>query len=272
MRSTLLHSIPAGQRRSIIPPAMIRGAAAVLAAAAFALSACDDGLPMVQDDTRYQVSTEGAPSLGKADAPVTIVEFVDIQCPYCSVSARRVKSLLKSYPDDLRIAFRHFPIPNLHPRAIPAAKAAECAEDQGLFWEMLDKLVADDASLSDDAIDGYAQELGMDMEAFGHCINTTPAQDRINADWQMGIDLEIHATPTLFVNGLRVVGLQTTERLAALVRSEAKAAREEADAGSPDAGKSMIPTDPLPPFVEDGSFPGGEEEACPVEAPDTDAP
>lgn len=270
MRNTPLHPFPAVQRRPFVHPSMHRGVMAVLAA--FALGACDDGRPMVQDDTRYQVSAEGAPSLGKADAPVTIVEFVDIQCPYCSVSARRVKSLLKSYPDDLRIAFRHFPIPNLHPRAIPAAKAAECAEEQGLFWEMLDKLVAEDASLSDDAIDGYAQKLGMDMEAFGHCINTTPAQDRINADWQMGIDLGIHATPTLFVNGLRVVGLQSTQSLAALVGSEAKAAREKAEAQERDAGKSMVAADSLPAFAEGDSFPDGGEGSCPAESTDADAP
>lgn len=216
---------PATQRSAIRAPAVVP----LLLALALGGAACAPDDTSSSDDTRYPVSAEGAPALGPDSAPVTLVEFVDIQCPYCSVSARRVKALQAAHPSELRVVFRHYPIPSLHPRAIPAALTVECAEEQGLFWEMLDRLVAQDASLDDDTIAGHVRDLGMDEEAFDACVASGEAMGRINADWQMGIDLGIHATPTIYINGLKVVGLQSSMNLELMFSQELKRVEAEAE-------------------------------------------
>ena len=108
--------------------------------------------------------------------------------------------------------------------------------DQGLFWEMLDRLVAKNASLDDDTIAAHARELGMDTDAFEACLSSGDAKNRINADWQMGIDLGIHATPTLYINGRMVVGLQSSISLELLFSQELQRAEalEEVEAADGD--------------------------------------
>ena len=193
-----------------------------------AIMACGgNGSTINSDDDRLEIDIEGAPFYGREDAPVTIVEFMDIQCPYCSSSARMLKRLADDFNGDVKLVFRHFPIPSIHSRAIPAALAVECAEDQGKFWEMLYILVAPNANLNEQSIGEAADELELDRTVFDACRNSSGAMNRVNSDWQMGQDLEIHATPTIFVNGLRLVGLQNEMSLAALVRQELKLKAEE---------------------------------------------
>ncbi len=103
---------------------------------------------------------------GLADAPVTVIEYGDYECPYCRGAARDVHLLLDRYPDTVRFVFRNFPIPQLHPHAEQAAEAAEAAASQGKFWEMYELLLQPSSRLDIDSPRGYAIQMGLDVARF----------------------------------------------------------------------------------------------------------
>jgi protein-disulfide isomerase len=158
---------------------------------------------------RYEVPTEGSPSLGPADAPITIVEFSDFQCPYCGRFYQQTyKPLLDAYPGKIRFVYRHLQLTSIHPNAMPAAEAAMCANEQGKFWEFHDALFADQASLGQDFYLQIAQNLGLDMTAFQDCLTTEKYSAEIQKDSDFALNLGVNSTPTFFINGLAVVGAQ----------------------------------------------------------------
>ena len=164
-----------------------------------------------------RVPLEDSPQRGPSDAWVTIVEFGDFQCPYCRAEAPVLARIEDAYGPDVRLVFKHFPLTSLHDRALPAALAAQCAADQGKFWEMHDLLFAtallDDASLLADA----GQIAGVDVAAWQSCIAGDAARARVLADLNLGISLGVDATPTLVVNGTTEVGALGDAELSALV-------------------------------------------------------
>src|SRR5690606_14570992 len=105
------------------------------------------------------------PSRGPADAPVTIVEFSDFECPFCGRANPTIEQVEKAYPDQVRVVFRDFPLP-MHPHARKAAEAGHCANEQGKFWELHDKMFANQRALGVDDLKGYAKEAGMDAAKF----------------------------------------------------------------------------------------------------------
>ena len=164
------------------------------------------------------VSTEGRPSLGPADAPVTVVEFSDYQCPYCRrFFEETYHDLLERYEGRLRYVLRNFPIRNLHPLAHEAAEAAECAHDQGRFWEYHDLLFARSPALGAPSLEAYAAQLGLDAEAFATCLSSGRKADVVDGDVQDGIRYGVAATPTFFINGRIVVGALSLERFSTYV-------------------------------------------------------
>lgn len=173
------------------------------------LVACDGG----GSDTRPEyltiepVPVEGAPVRGPDDAWVTIVEFADFQCLYCEAMQPNLALLLASHPDDVRLVFRHFPLPAAqHPRARPAAIAAECAAAQGRFWEFSDEVWAG-ASLDDAALAVAAEAGGvLDLDAWTACLATAAPGERVDADRALGVAHGVPGTPTFFLNGQKVVG------------------------------------------------------------------
>jgi protein-disulfide isomerase len=157
---------------------------------------------------RYDVASDGFPSTGPEDAPITIIEFSDYQCPFCTRWHEQVyKPLLNEYPGKIKLVYRHLPLTSLHPEAFPAAEAAMCADEQDAFWQFHEKLFSSDA-LGSDVYSQYAQELGLDMTTFQTCITDRKFQDAVQADLDFAVDLGVRSTPTFFINGLAVVGAQ----------------------------------------------------------------
>lgn len=157
-------------------------------------------------DGRIRPETEGEPSLGSPDAKVTIVEFADFGCPYSRESSRVLRSMANRYGDRVHYVYRDFPVTELHPRAKEAAQAAECARDQGKFWQYHDKLYQNQTRLSDEALSQYARQVNLDMSLFKGCIESDKHMDEIEADYQAGIDAGVRGTPTFFINGIRIPG------------------------------------------------------------------
>jgi protein-disulfide isomerase len=157
---------------------------------------------------RYNIPTEDAYAIGPADAPITIVEFSDYQCPYCRRWHDEVyEPLLAAYPGKIRLVYRHFPLTSIHPDAFSAAEAALCAGEQAAYWPFHEKLFSSE-SLGNSTYIQYAQELGLNMSSFESCVNERKYQQVVDQDLNFAIDLGIRSTPTFFINGLAVVGAQ----------------------------------------------------------------
>lgn len=157
---------------------------------------------------RYEVASEGFPSIGPSNAPITIVEFSDYQCPYCRRWHEQVyEPLLNAYPGKIRMVYRHLPLTSIHPDAFPAAEAAMCAGEQNAYWPFHEKLFSSDA-LGSSVYTKYAEELGLDMDTFETCIKEGRFKDAIQADLDFAVNLGVRSTPTFFINGLAIVGAQ----------------------------------------------------------------
>jgi protein-disulfide isomerase len=155
---------------------------------------------------RVTVSTEGDPSIGPADAPITIVEFSDYQCPYCEAWYQQTFSkLLSNYPDQIRFVYRDLPLP-MHSEAIPAAEAAHCAGDQGVYWRFHDALFSGQYPLGRAGYDQYAVDLGLDTAAFSACLDDHRYQPEIEADADEAAGIGLNGTPSFVINGRILVG------------------------------------------------------------------
>jgi protein-disulfide isomerase len=156
--------------------------------------------------------------LGKAEAPVTLVEYSDFQCPYCLRHFSETQSrLIAEYVNTgkVKIVFKNFPIPELHPQAFQASVAAECAAEQGKFWAYHDVLFQRFGARTIDytpaGLGGYAVSLQLDRDKFDACLRDEKISARINADRQEGNRLGVRGTPTFFINGQQLVGAQPYE-------------------------------------------------------------
>jgi protein-disulfide isomerase len=156
------------------------------------------------------------PSRGNARAPVTIVEFSDFQCPFCSRAGPTLKQIEQTYGKDVRIVWKHQPLP-FHPEALPAALAAEAARQQGKFWEMHDKLFENQRALSAASYEAWAKELGLDVGKFKAAMADPQVKERVLADQALGNKVGANGTPTFFVNGEKVVGAQPFEAFKAVI-------------------------------------------------------
>jgi len=162
---------------------------------------------------------------GPADAPVTILEYGDYECPYCRAAFRDVRELVDEHPDDIRFVFRNFPIPQLHPHAEQAAEAAEAAAAQGRFWEMHDLLLQPYSRLDAESLVTYAEVIGLDLARFRREVTARAHAAKIRADIAEGVRNGVNATPKFYVNGRRVDGKVPLEHLFELVEEAVSAAR-----------------------------------------------
>lgn len=151
----------------------------------------------------FAISTNDQPSLGSADAPVTIVAFTDYQCPSCAAMHPVLEQLVKEYGNKVRLVTRDFPL-SQHTEAFKAAEAAEAAREQGKYWEYIQILLHNQSALSVEKLKGYASELALDRTRFDAALDTGKFAESVQRDVEDGMKLGINGTPTIFVNGRRV--------------------------------------------------------------------
>lgn len=169
---------------------------------------------------RYSVPEDDDPSIGPRNAPITLIEFSDFECPYCRSWFNEVYLRLRQdYADQVRVVFRDYPLASIHPNAIPAAIAANCANEQGKYWEYHNKLFSGD-QLGESIYKQYAQDLGLDLAKFEACRTSPEAQEEIQADYEYASGLGVRSTPTFFLNGLPIVGAQPYEMFKQVIDQE----------------------------------------------------
>lgn len=158
--------------------------------------------------TRYDIPTEGYPSLGPDDAPITIVEFSDFQCPFCRrFHEETYQALLDAYPGQIRFVYRNLPLTSIHPDAMPSAVASLCANDQNAYWDYHGKLFSSE-TLTRETFIQYATDLNLNVDEFTACLDSGKHDEFIQQDMDFALDLGVQSTPTFFINGLAVVGAQ----------------------------------------------------------------
>ena len=143
---------------------------------------------------------------GESDAPLTLVEYGDYECPACGGAYPIVKNIQSRLGKDLRFVFRNFPLSQMHPHAAKAAQAAESANAQGSFWEMHDLLYLNQQNLNDEDLINYAASLGLDKARFADDLNNDAYDQKIQADFVSGVESGVNGTPTFFINGVRYDG------------------------------------------------------------------
>jgi protein-disulfide isomerase len=176
---------------------------------------------VVMDAPRTTISVNpDDPVEGKADAPVTLVEYSDFQCPFCLRVMPTLKQLRTKYGDKVRVVWKDFPLTQIHPQAFVAAQAGNCAREQGKFWEYHDKLFGNQSALQSDALKKYAADLGLDGAKFNQCLDSSKYEARVQDALGAGGRLGITSTPTVFVNGRMINGAQPIEVFESVIDDE----------------------------------------------------
>ncbi|RIL10670.1 MAG: disulfide bond formation protein DsbA [Proteobacteria bacterium] len=158
-----------------------------------------------QFKNRAKIDVGNSPSKGPSDAKITIVEFSDFQCPYCKRGMDTMEEVLKAYPKDVKLVFKHLPLP-FHKEAMPAAKASYAAGKQGKFWEMHDALFINQDKLTADFYVEQAKTLGLNVDQFKKDMGSPEAEAAVKADKEIAEKNGIQGTPAFFVNGVGVRG------------------------------------------------------------------
>ena len=167
-----------------------------------------------------EVSAEGAPFKGPPSAPITIVEFSDFQCGYCKRVLNVLNQVLEHYPDKVKLAFRDFPIVNIHPQAQKAAEAAHCAAEQGKFWEYHDLLFERQDDIPTINFSEPAKALGLELKSFQACLDSQKYKEKVERNYADGVKAGVSGTPAFFINGRLVSGAQPLEAFKAVVDEE----------------------------------------------------
>lgn len=171
--------------------------------------------------TRYDIPSNGFPSLGPADALIVIVEFSDFQCPFCKrFYDETYQQLMDAYPGKIRFVYRHLPLTSIHPEAFPSAEASTCANEQNAFQEYHNKLFENQDRLGRDLYTQIAADLKLDTVSFEECLNTGKYKDLIQQDSDFAINLGVRSTPTFFINGVPLVGAQPLEAFKQVIDKE----------------------------------------------------
>jgi protein-disulfide isomerase len=169
---------------------------------------------------RVEVAATG-PAKGPQNAPITIVEFSDFQCPFCSKAIASVDEVMKAYEGKVRLVFRHFPL-EFHKEAPKAAEASMCAADQNKFWEYHDKLFANQQALKPDDLKKHAADLGLDAARFNECLDSGKHAAAVTKDFEEGKKAGVTGTPAFFINGIALSGAVPAEEFKSIIDAELK--------------------------------------------------
>ena len=169
---------------------------------------------------RFEVKTDGHPSIGPNDAPVKLALFSDFECPYCRNFSDTLTDIATDYGDKIQIVFRQFPLTSIHANAQRAAEASLCAHDQKHFWEVHNILFENQRELTEENILAKITPLKLDMEKFRECLASGRHKSEIREDIRAGSAAGADSTPTLFINGIYLSGVQPYETIAAIIDKE----------------------------------------------------
>ena len=171
------------------------------------------------DPPRQVIAKADRPSKGPANAPIELIEFSDFQCPFCLNAFPTVNQVLSTYGDRIHFIYRHYPL-TIHPRARPAAEAAQCADEQGKFWPFHDRLFKDQSRLGDADFKQLAAELGLDTVQFNACVDSRKYQTDIDTDIKAGDQAGVSGTPAFYINGRMLSGAQPFEAFKSIIDEE----------------------------------------------------
>jgi len=180
----------------------------------------DYGVKSYLEPERAVITTAGRPSIGPADAPVTIAEFSDFECPFCRALFPTLQRIGQDYKDKVRIVYLQFPLISLHTRARKAAEASLCAYEQHKFWEFHDAMFSDQQNLAVEDLKKKAAKLSLDMKAFNSCLESGKYLNEIQNDVAEGVRVGVSGTPALFINGRLLVGAQPYAEIQKLIEDE----------------------------------------------------
>jgi protein-disulfide isomerase len=187
--------------------------------------------PAAPED-RKLIDIAGSPVFGDPNAPVTIVEFSDFECPFCSRGANTVKELVNANPGKVKVVFKHYPL-DFHKNAPLASQASMAAANQGKFWEYHDLLFANQKALQRPDLERYAEQLGLNMDKFRADIDSPIALKQLEADKAAGNTAAVRGTPHFFLNGSRMAGAQPLANFQAALDKELEVAKKYLDKGTP---------------------------------------
>jgi protein-disulfide isomerase len=173
---------------------------------------------------RFEVDPGDSPYYGSENAKVTLIEFSDFECPYCSRLAETLDRVKKEYSDTIKLVFRQYPLSKIHPNAQKAAEASLCAADQGKFWEMHDLLFADRKALKIEDLKAKAAQLDLDAGQFDSCLDNGKHASAVQADLRDGMAVGVSGTPALFINGRALSGAVAYETIVEIIKEELAAA------------------------------------------------
>lgn len=204
------------------------------------------GFESLLEAPRFEIVGDG-PARGPADAPITLVEFSDYQCPFCKSAEALVEQVLERYPTQVRLIFRQFPLDNIHPQARGASEAALCAQEQDRFWEYHRVLFREAPKLGEEELKHYASEIGLDRAAFDACLAEDRHAATVQADVDAGTGIGVAGTPAFFVNGLPLAGARSADQFAVLIDQELERLGLPVPAPEPPAAAAPAPAPPAAP-------------------------
>lgn len=179
----------------------------------------DQHVKVMLETPRVTVVSTGHPWTGGKDAPVTIVEFSDFQCPYCRAAEPTLKQIRTKYGDKIKLVYMDFPL-GMHPHAMDAAVAGRCAADQDKFWQFHDAIFANQSKLDPASLKAAAAKVGLDATKFNGCFDAKPGVAGIKSDQAEGERLGVTGTPTFFVNGREMVGAESAQGFSNVIDDE----------------------------------------------------
>ena len=163
--------------------------------------------PLAPAEAMKLIAVDSAPTRGAAKGGVTIVEYGDFQCPFCLRSRPVIKQVMDTYPAQVRLVYKHFPL-SFHREAMNAHRAAEAAREQDKFWEMHDRIFQAPSDLTAETMRKHAEALGLDLAKYDEGVKSERVQKRIAADQEEGRKVGVRGTPAFFVNGKYIAGAQ----------------------------------------------------------------